>query len=86
MQNSDALQMKFGGKPPRILAIVHIFYPDIWKELQGCLLNISESFDLYVTATEKDKEIFNDVVRSFPDAKTAVVENKGYDCKKNNFY
>ena len=40
---------------------------------------LSESFDLYVTATEKDKEIFNDVVRSFPDAKTAVVENKGYD-------
>ena len=79
MQSPDELQLCSKGKSPRIVAIVHIFYPDIWTDLRDCLLNISEPFDLYVTATEKDKEIFNDVVRSFPDAKTAVVENKGYD-------
>lgn len=62
--------------------IVHIFYVDLWDELKARIKNISSPIDLFVTLSESiaDKEgIKDDILKSFPEAKIEIVENKGYD-------
>ena len=66
---------------PRIAAIVHIYYPEFWPELVGCLRNIDEPFDLFVTV-RSDPEgdaICGKVLEDFPFARISRSENVGYD-------
>ncbi len=62
-----------------ILAIVHVYYPEIWPELEECLLNITVPYELYVTTNEQNKDIQNDVLKLKKDAHFEIVENRGYD-------
>lgn len=62
-----------------ILAVVHIFYPDLWPELKKCLLNISGCLDLYVTLVEENEKLYFDILENFPGAKIEIVDNRGYD-------
>lgn len=65
------------GKP--ILAVVHIYYPEMWNELKSCLDNITLPYDLYVTTVEQNRNLLDDVKNFKADAKFEVVENRGYD-------
>ena len=63
--------------PQPILAIVHVYYADLWNELRDALSNITVPYDLYVTAIDGS---LKDQVLSFkPDAHFITVENRGYD-------
>ncbi len=63
-----------------ILIHCHIFYPNLWKELKQCILNVSGyPFELYVTMVEKNTEIEKDIRINFPKANIEIVENRGYD-------
>lgn len=66
----------------RYAVIVHVFYANLWDELKARIKNISSPIDLFFTLSESiaDKEgIKADILKSFPEAKIEIVENKGYD-------
>ena len=60
----------------KILATVHVFYPEFWPELAACLRNVSAPCD--VVATLPEGSGFADAVRrDFPDARILFCENRG---------
>ena len=59
---------------------VHIYYADLWPELEACLRNIDCDYDLFVTSPLEDSVALKSKVLNFlPDAEYRVVENRGYD-------
>ena len=68
-------------KTPNIAAIVHIYYPEFWPELAGCLRNIKEPFDLFVTVRSDagGDAICGKIIEDFPFAHITRPENVGYD-------
>lgn len=79
MFSSSKLIYENETRQQHILAVVHIFYPELWPELKRCLLNISGCFDLYITLVKENKKVFSDILDVFPDAKIEVIDNRGYD-------
>lgn len=61
----------------RTAVIVHVFYPELWPELARCIRNISDPFDVFVTAV--DGSLAETVRRDFPEARFVSCENRGYD-------
>ena len=62
-----------------ILAVVHVYYPEMWDELKSYLSNITLPYDLHVTIVEKNKYLQDDIIKFKKDAHVEVVENRGYD-------
>lgn len=63
----------------KILVHAHIYYSDMWHQIENCVRNIKEGYDLYVTTTDADKTLINSIRSSFPEAVITCVENRGYD-------
>lgn len=65
----------------RILIHVHIYYKEMWPELQSCLSNIikDNQYDLYVTMVEKHKDLIDEIKAFYPRVNIEIVENKGFD-------
>lgn len=61
----------------RIAVIVHVFYPDLWRELAACIRNIGEPKDVYVTFVDEAAVVC--ARADFPKAKFIRCENRGYD-------
>ena len=57
--------------------VVHVFYSELWPELAQCIRNISDPFDVFVTAVDGSMEAT--VKRDFPEARFVLCENRGYD-------
>lgn len=70
---------------PRVAAIVHLFYHDLWPEIAGHLENLRHlDVDLYVTLTdEKDPDdlaaMRARILRRWPKAEILVIANQGMD-------
>ncbi|GHU06104.1 hypothetical protein FACS1894205_7020 [Alphaproteobacteria bacterium] len=64
----------------RILAHIHVFYPDLWPELKARLpiMDVVD-YDLHVTMTQEYPDIRRDIQSFKTDATIRIVENKGYD-------
>lgn len=60
----------------RVAAIVHVFYPEMWPELAGCLRVIAPA-DL--TVTYVDEAAVQEARRDFPAARFICCANRGYD-------
>lgn len=71
----------------RILVHVHLFYLEMWQEIQSCLKNLDKlhlKWDLYVTLVDKDEcnhiIKIKEIIQAFkPDAVVLTVANRGYD-------
>jgi lipopolysaccharide biosynthesis protein len=64
----------------KILVHVHIFYPEMWLELQSCVENISPNpYDLYVTLVTPNADLEAAILAFNPQAKIQVIENRGFD-------
>ena len=65
----------------KLLVHLHLYYPEIYKELENCILNLSPEydFDLFVTIPETNLNLKPQILSTFPNAKVQVVENIGYD-------
>lgn len=63
-----------------ILVHVHVYYTELWKELESCLHNlVAYPCEIYVTYV-KDDAAFEAQVRAFGhDVKLVKVENRGFD-------
>lgn len=62
----------------RILILVHVYYPELWDELAGCVSNF-QGFDLFVTCSRDDEDVREKIQRTFPAANIRLVPNRGYD-------
>ena len=64
----------------KIAIVLHLFYMDIWDEVQGYLKHITEPYDLFVTVpdtyTDKALKTLFDLA---PDMHLYMVENRGRD-------
>ena len=51
----------------RTCVILHLFYQDMWDEIKEYLLNLQEitSFDLFITCTNDNKDLFDNIKRTF---------------------
>lgn len=65
----------------RILIHVHVYYKEMWSELQDCLANVMNDnlCDLYVTMVENHKDLADTIKSFYQNANIEIVENKGFD-------
>lgn len=65
----------------KVAVYVHLYYPELWKELNSYLKNLSEPFDLYVNCVEStySKETVYSIVDEYPSAKIFKSKNIGLD-------
>ena len=61
----------------RIAVIAHVFYPEFWPELAGCVRTIGGDADLFVTFADPSAVV--EARRDFPEARFVECENRGYD-------
>ena len=65
-----------------LCVLAHIYYPDLWEELAGYLVNLPDGiYDLYVNLVDTTftPELEKRVRDAFPDANICVSENVGRD-------
>lgn len=63
----------------KILVHLHIWYPDLWPQMQRCLESITVAYDLIVTHTHDLKEVEGDIKKYKYDACFVRVPNRGFD-------
>lgn len=64
----------------RIAIIVHLYYFEVWPEIEKYLEQIEEPFDLYITVPEEFQcGIVNEIRRSYPGVVMRTVVNRGRD-------
>jgi len=71
-----------GVPPTRVAVLLHLYYLEMWAELERYLLPLAGTlFQLYVTVSRDANadEVVRQVKRSYPDAKVLCVENRGFD-------
>ncbi len=67
-----------GGR--RVLAIAHVYYPELWDELAEGIAQIPGEVDVVVTLVEGRAEHLTEPIRSrFPGADVRVLANQGRD-------
>ena len=62
----------------KILATVHVFYPEFWPQLARCLGNVGAPCDVVATLPE-GAPFADDIRRDFPAARILPCENRGFD-------
>jgi rhamnosyltransferase len=62
-----------------IAIILHLYYTDLWEEFKVQLLQLDNNFDLYISLTNGNKNIEDDIKNSFPNAKIFWFDNRGLD-------
>ena len=75
---SSAIQSNDNTK---IGVVTHLYYTDIWPEIECMLLGLDTRFTLFVTLPSNDAALEERINRSFPGTKIRVVENRGRDVR-----
>ena len=61
----------------RTLVVIHLYYPQLWKELLGCVRSIDGEKDVVVT--HGDESAVAEARRDLPEARFIRCENRGFD-------
>lgn len=59
--------------------ILHLYYTDLWAEFRDRLLDLENNFDFYISLTNGNKNIENDINNLFPNSKIFWFDNNGLD-------
>jgi lipopolysaccharide biosynthesis protein/glycosyltransferase involved in cell wall biosynthesis len=59
--------------------ILHLYYPEMWEEIQSYLSNLGEKFDLFITIPYDVDISVNILKAQFPQAQIYRCENRGRD-------
>ena len=62
-----------------IAIVIHLYYTDLWEEFKVQLLELDNNFDLYISLTNGNKNIEDEIKNSFPSAKIFWFDNRGLD-------
>jgi lipopolysaccharide biosynthesis protein len=77
------LRPRHDGPPPHDLAVVvHVFYHDLWPEIEAALKRLDFKFDLFVTVTwlgDDSDEFVAAIRKAWPDACVVAMPNHGRD-------
>jgi lipopolysaccharide biosynthesis protein len=64
----------------KVAVVVHLFYPDLWREIVAWLRNIPIKFDLFVSVPRENAGALGALVlRDYPQAQVLQVPNVGRD-------
>lgn len=64
----------------KIAVVVHLFYPDMWRQFDDALKNIDTEFDLYISVPQEHKDISIKKISSYhKNTNVTVVPNRGRD-------
>ena len=63
----------------KIAIVLHVYYTDHWWYFEEKLKKLKAKFDLYITLCDENKDISNEILKSFPNAKIDKYPNKGMD-------
>ena len=61
----------------RTLVVIHLYYPQLWKELLECVRSIDGEKDVIVTFA--DEAAVAEARRDLPEARFLLCENRGFD-------
>lgn len=62
------------------LVHIHLFYAEIWQELEEALSSLSDySSEVWITIQENNIGLSSQILRNYPNARILCVENLGYD-------
>lgn len=59
--------------------VLHLFYADLWDEVNSYLANLSGDFDLYVSVPTGSTQLIKVITDIYPTARIIEVENRGRD-------
>ena len=59
--------------------VIHIYYPDLWEEIDHYLQNLDNDFDLYISMPEGLMEFKDTVFQEYPNAHILFHKNIGRD-------
>lgn len=62
-----------------LAVIVHLYYPEKWREVKQSLGNITVPYDLFVTLNEKDRGFEENILSYDQNAHISFVPNRGRD-------
>jgi glycosyltransferase involved in cell wall biosynthesis len=81
MNNSSFMQSKNRNliKRHETGVILHLYYPEMWREILSYLDNLEKDFDLFVTVPQHVDFSENQITSHFPDANIYRCENRGRD-------
>jgi lipopolysaccharide biosynthesis protein len=68
--------------PPtsRVAVVAHVYYPEIWPDIEDRLARMPEPFDLVVTLVRgRAESVERKILARFPEARIQVVDNRGRD-------
>lgn len=69
-----------GPDAPRVLVVAHVFYPEVWPDIEDRLTRIPERYDLVVCLVRGRAESLEaDILRRLPWARVHHVQNYGRD-------
>jgi lipopolysaccharide biosynthesis protein len=63
----------------RIAIVMHVFYPELWPEMEQALNAMTEAFDLFVTLVGTSERLRADILAKYPRALVLTVDNHGRD-------
>jgi len=66
---------------PRIAVALHLYYTDLWPEIETLLGRWQLPFTLFLTLTQEDQELARRVNAAFPGSIIRIVENSGRDVR-----
>jgi lipopolysaccharide biosynthesis protein len=68
------------GSGAKVLVVAHVFYPEVWPDIEDRLSRMPEQFDLVVTLVRGRAESLEpELMRRFPRARIHHVDNYGRD-------
>jgi glycosyltransferase involved in cell wall biosynthesis len=76
---SDGHRHESATKEHDTAVILHVFYPQIFKEIATYLSNLDNDFDLYVSLPISKADFSNEIFAAFPHARIILTENRGRD-------
>ena len=66
---------------PKVAIVVHIYYDEIWDEIEAVLKHIEPEFQLIISLTTDNPSLESRISSSFPSAAIHIIENRGRDVR-----
>jgi lipopolysaccharide biosynthesis protein len=64
----------------RILVVAHVYYPEVWPDIEDRLARLPERYDLVVTLVRgRAESLEREILRRFPEARIHIRDNYGRD-------
>ena len=66
---------------PKIAVCLHLYYTELWSEIENLLLQWNVPFHLFLTLTREDEAVSDKVRNVFVNSTILIVDNKGRDVR-----